>query len=63
MYIFQIWVILNCEFFHIFRSWLQRTSQKIDDAGDEQGNDLEEVTIDPEFRGRYGFAEVVGVYT
>lgn len=35
----------------------------MDDAGNDQENDLEEVIIGQDFRGSYRFSEVVGVYT
>lgn len=56
-------VIISCQVFHIFRSRLQRKSQNIDDAGNDQENDLEEVIIGQDFRGSYRFSDVVGVYT
>lgn len=55
-------VIISCRF-HIFRLRLQRSSQIIDDAGNDQENDLEELIMDQEFRGRYQFSKVVGGYT
>lgn len=60
----NVWmVIINCQVFHIFRLRLQRKSQNIDDAGNNQENDLEEVIMGQDFRGSYRFSEVVGVYT
>ncbi|TWW81086.1 Sentrin-specific protease 7 [Takifugu flavidus] len=41
------------------RSRLQRKSQNMDDAGNDQENDLEEVIIGQDFRGSYRFSEVV----
>lgn len=63
MHFFEIEKMFEWCRFHAFRLRLQRSSQIIDDAGNDQENDLEELIMDQEFRGRYQFSKVVGGYT